>query len=55
MKMTEREQREWHRAYDADLAEQRRRCTSPVTPANPIQPRQPGHRYSLRGGTPKRF
>lgn len=51
MQPTEAERAAWQRAAEADLAEQQKRCTSPVTPANPIQPHQPGHSYSLRGNT----
>lgn len=40
---------------DAHHEAQRKRCTQPVSPANPIMPRDPGHRYSLRSGQgPKR-
>ena len=35
--LTPTERAAWHRAYEAEQQRQRKRCTQPVTPANPIQ------------------
>lgn len=47
--LTESERQAWHRAEQQRIEARRRYCTSPVTPATPIVPRDPGHSYSLRG------
>lgn len=38
--MTESEQRAWQRAYEKEQERRRIARTQPVTPANPIKPRQ---------------
>ncbi len=52
MMMTEAERARWHAQMEAAHAARRKQCTEPVTPANPITPRAPGHRYGLRSDVP---
>lgn len=46
MPLTEQERLAWQRAYERAREDERRRCTSPISPANPVRSAQPV--YPLR-------